>query len=158
MTNNEQIECSTCTREELIERVSTMLIDYWPLMRKRLVHINALQAEFAMPASHIQLLAMLSHEESLSISQISERFEIAKPNITPMVDRMISEGLVMRVRSNQDKRIVSVVICDKGRECLQRICESSKRVLTQWAHDLTDQDVQDFYTSLATIIRLLNRN
>ena len=158
MTNNEQLECSNYSREELIERISTMLIDYWPLMRKRLVHINALQAEFAMPASHIQLLAMLSQEESLSISQISERFEIAKPNITPMVDRMISEGLVQRVRSNQDKRIVSVVICDKGREYLNRICASSRRILSQWSEDLSDDDVHDFYWSLTTLSRLLSRN
>ena len=81
MTYAEQPECSL-TKEELIDQISALLIDFWPLMRKRLVHINALQAESNMPASHIQLLSMLSHEESLSITQISERFEIAKPNIT----------------------------------------------------------------------------
>ena len=157
MTYAEQPECSL-TKEELIDQIYALLIDLWPLMRKRLVHINALQAESNKPASHIQLLSMLSHEESLSITQISERFEIAKPNITPMVDRMISEGLVVRTRSERDKRIVSVVICDKGRECLRRIQENARRVLTNWAEDIPDSDIAELYHALQTITRLINRN
>lgn len=156
MTNTEQIECSS-HKQELIDQLSGLLIELWPMMRKRLVHLNALQAESNMPASHIQLLVMLSHEESLSITQISERFEIAKPNITPMVDRMISEGLVMRIRSNEDKRIVSVVICDKGRECLNRICENARRILGNWAEDMSAEDLEALYASIQTIMRLVNR-
>ena len=143
---------------EVVDQIATLLINFWPMMRKRLVHINALQSECGMPVSHIQLLALLSQVESLSITQISERFDIAKPNITPMVDRMIAEGLVTRTRSNQDKRIVSVVICDKGRERLVQIHTYVCRIISAWAESMTDAEVDELYGSLESIVRLLKQH
>ena len=74
-----------------------------------------------MPLSHVQVLAMLDHRGSLSITEISNSFGIAKPNITPLVDRLIEDGLVMRERNSADRRVVNVVICEKGRERLADI-------------------------------------
>ena len=108
-----------------------------------------------MPISHIQLLAMLAHEEALSITQISVRLGIAKPNITPMVDRMIAEGLVTRTRSNQDKRIVSVVICDKGRERLKEIHASLCRVLLGWTGSLEEAQLAELRDALRTVVRIV---
>ena len=156
MMNNTDRQTSATT-SDYIHQISDLLIDFWPLMRRRLTHINALQAESSMPISHIQLLSMLAREESLSITQISERFEIAKPNITPMVDRMIAEGLVTRTRSNQDKRIVTVVICDKGRERLDDIRKSAYRMISNWSTRLTKEEIEDLYHSLNTMIKLLNK-
>ena len=57
----------------------------------------------------------------MSVSEISRRFGIAKPNITPLVDRLISAGLVERVRNKADRRVVDVYILDAGREKLREI-------------------------------------
>lgn len=153
MEKNEQIR--QASGDEMLNEISTLLMESWPMMRKRLLHINELQTECSMPVSHIQLLAMLAHEEALSITQISERFGIAKPNITPMVDRMIAEGLVMRTRSSQDKRIVSVVICDKGRERLEQIHASLCRVLLGWTGSLDEKQITDLRDALRTIVRIV---
>lgn len=144
--------------EQVIESITSLFIDYWMPVRRRIQNIYAENPEFSMPLSHIQLLSLLSRMESLSISQISERFGIAKPNITPMVDRMVAEGLVERRRSNQDKRVVSVVICDQGRERLAQIRACIYHVVSEWANTRADGEAEEMLDALSTIMRLLRED
>ena len=144
-------------RDAALEHLYDMLFQAWPLMRRRLLPSSAQQAEFGMPLSHVQVLVMLDHRGSLSITEISNSFGIAKPNITPLVDHLIEDGLVLRERNSADRRVVNVVICEKGRERLadiyRRLCDN----LFDWTCTLSREDLASFNDALETIVRLLSK-
>lgn len=142
-------------REIVLEHLYDMLFQAWPLMRRKLLPSPMQQAEFGMPLSHMQVLAMLDHHGSLSITEISNRFGIAKPNITPLVDRLIEDGLVMRERNSADRRVVNVVICEEGRRRLSMIYRKLCDQLFDWTHALDDEELRAFIEALETIVRLL---
>ena len=144
-------------RDAALEHLYDMLFQAWPLMRRRLLPSSAQQAEFGMPLSHVQVLVMLDHRGSLSITEISQSFGIAKPNITPLVDRLIEEGLVMRERNSADRRVVNVVICEKGRERLADIYRDLCDNLFDWTRTLSSEDMAAFNGALETIVRLLRK-
>ena len=144
-------------RDAALEHLYDMLFQAWPLMRRKLLPSSAQQAEFGMPLSHVQVLVMLDHRGSLSISEISNSFGIAKPNITPLVDRLIEEGLVMRERNSADRRVVNVVICEKGRERLAEIYRDLCDHLFDWTCTLSKEDLAAFNSALETIVRLLSK-
>ena len=144
-------------RDAALEHLYDMLFQAWPLMRRKLLPSSAQQAEFGMPLSHVQVLVMLDHRGSLSITEISNSFGIAKPNITPLVDRLIEEGLVMRERNSADRRVVNVVICEKGRERLADIYRDLCDNLFDWTRTLSQEDMTAFNEALETIVRLLRK-
>ena len=144
-------------RDAALEHLYDMLFQAWPLMRRRLLPSSAQQAEFGMPLSHVQVLVMLDHRGSLSITEISNSYGIAKPNITPLVDRLIEEGLVMRARNSADRRVVNVVICEKGRERLADIYRALCDNLFDWTRTLSQEDMTAFNEALETIVRLLRK-
>lgn len=144
-------------RDATLEHLYDMLFQAWPLMRRKLLPSSAQQAEFGMPLSHVQVLVMLDHRGSLSITEISQSFGIAKPNITPLVDRLIEEGLVMRERNSADRRVVNVVICEKGRERLADIYRALCDNLFDWTRSLSSEDMAAFNEALETIVRLLRK-
>jgi DNA-binding MarR family transcriptional regulator len=55
----------------------------------------------------------------LACSEIADRMIARDPDITRLVDRLGRRGLVARVRSRHDRRVVEVAITDKGREVLR---------------------------------------
>ena len=144
-------------RDATLEHLYDMLFQAWPLMRRKLLPSSAQQAEFGMPLSHVQVLVMLDHRGSLSITEISQSFGIAKPNITPLVDRLIEDGLVMRERNSADRRVVNVVICEKGRERLADIYRALCDNLFDWTRSLSSEDMAAFNEALETIVRLLRK-
>jgi len=62
-----------------------------------------------------------SHPARLACSEIAERMIARDPDITRLVDRLTRRGLVARLRSRQDRRVVEVAITDKGRELLRTL-------------------------------------
>lgn len=55
-----------------------------------------------------------SHPAKLACSDIAERMIDRDPDITRLIDRLEKRGLVKRIRSRRDRRVVEVDITDKG--------------------------------------------
>jgi DNA-binding MarR family transcriptional regulator len=59
---------------------------------------------------------LLEQYGALSMSRLAEQIDVSLPNMTGIVDRMEENGLVERVRSDDDRRIVLVRSTPKGAE------------------------------------------
>ena len=55
-----------------------------------------------------------SHPAKLACSDIAERMLDRDPDITRLIDRLETRGLVRRSRSRRDRRVVEVATTDKG--------------------------------------------
>ena len=62
-----------------------------------------------------------SHPHRLACSEIGERMINRDPDITRLVDRLERRGLVERVRSRKDRRVVEVGISARGLEVLRNL-------------------------------------
>lgn len=139
----------------VIESIAQNIFSVMPLLRKRLLHMDVIQAEHGIPLSHVQVLSMLNETGSMSVSEISHRLGIAKPNITPLVDRLIDEKLVDRVRDTHDRRVVNVVILDAGREKLAAIRGTIGEQVQEWAQNISAADFRELSEALASLTRIL---
>lgn len=141
---------------QMIDILAQNMFHALPLLKKRLLHMDLVQAEHGIPLSHVQVLSMLQDTGSMSVSDISRRLGIAKPNITPLVDRLLEGGLVDRIRDTNDRRVVNVVILDPGTEKLNSIRKTiSNQVLAQ-IDDLPASEFKELYDSLEAITRILS--
>jgi DNA-binding MarR family transcriptional regulator len=60
-----------------------------------------------------------SHPGGLTCGEIGERTVAHDPDVTRLVDRLSKRGLVKRVRSRTDRRVVQVDITQKGLDLLR---------------------------------------
>lgn len=139
----------------VIESISQNIFTVLPLLRKRLLHMDVIHGEHGIPLSHIQVLTMLNETGSMSVSEISHRLGIAKPNITPLVDRLIEEKLVDRIRDTQDRRVVNVVILPAGQEKLNQIRKNIGEQVQEWAQHISAADFRELADALSSLTRIL---
>lgn len=141
---------------DIIDHVTRSTLNVLPLLRKRLLRMDRVQAEHGMPLSHIQVLAMLEREHMISVTGISQRLGVAKPNITPLVDRLIASGYVERQRDEFDRRIVNIVLLPKGQEKLDSICGTVVETMCACAgSELDEDDILELERALCTIEDIL---
>ena len=140
---------------EMIDSVAQNMFYALPLIKKRLLHMDMVQKEHGTPLSHVQVLAMLQDVGTMSVSEISRRLGIAKPNITPLVDRLIDEGLAERNRDEIDRRVVNIHICPAGQEKLIAIRQSLVSQVDDWSGEFTRGELKELNKSLGCIIRIL---
>lgn len=97
---------------------NTELMD--TLMDSLIVAKNAYEAlpplpEGIKPVYH-RVLNMLyrNKDHEIRVSDLSEALEMQLPNMTKLIKEMIDVGLVQKVRSNQDKRVVFIQMSEDG--------------------------------------------
>lgn len=141
--------------DDCVERIAQGIFQAQPLMKKRLAKLSSIQADQGIPLSHVQVLAMLEEMGSMSVSEISRRFGIAKPNITPLVDRLVNAGLVDRVRSETDRRVVNIVILEEGRSRLNQIQGALNEHVSSWQNVLSEEEFSRLDRALTDIVEIL---
>ena len=99
--------------------------------------------------------ALVHLEESpdgLRMNELAERILYSKSGFTRVVDRMEDEGLVLRVRPENDRRSILVQLTDKGRTMIDHARRHHRHAIEQhFARHLTDSDVKTLTRALEKI-------
>ncbi len=69
-----------------------------------------------------------SFPKPLSTLQIRERMVEKMSDTSRIVDRLVSKGLVKKIICKNDKRLVDVMITDKGKKMLERLDERQDEI------------------------------
>ena len=69
-----------------------------------------------------------SFPQPISTLQIRERMLEKMSDTSRIVDRLISKGLVKKVTCKTDRRLVDVIITDKGKKLLERLDEKQNEI------------------------------
>lgn len=99
-------------------------IDY--TIRKKGREIIA-EANITIP--QFQALQILIHNEKLTIGELSQKMALACSTITDLIDRMEKAGLVIRRRSEKDKRVVIVEVLPNGYDILEKVLKKRREYL-----------------------------
>ncbi|NYE36808.1 DNA-binding MarR family transcriptional regulator [Nocardioides cavernae] len=68
-----------------------------------------------------EVLRLLSftREAAMPMSRLGSLLQVHPTSVTSAVDRLVAQGYVERVRSDEDKRVVRAVLTDAGREAVE---------------------------------------
>ena len=141
---------------QLVSGIARNMLCVLPLLRKRLLRMDAVQAKHSIPLSHVQVLALLGDGYPLSVSDISQRLSIAKPNITPLVDRLLMRGYVSRQRDDNDHRVINILITEAGSEMLADIHETIAEQIRLQTDHLSAADFKELAEALDSVTRILS--
>lgn len=142
---------------ELVSTMADNLLEALTVFPKRLIRLDELIHQFNMPLSQLQMLVMLSGGD-LSISELADRTGIAKPNITPLVDSLNERGMVERVHSTKDRRVVYLHLCEAGVRCVEALHAAVAAQVCAWPTDYSRSEVRELNAALASLVRLGKEN
>lgn len=137
----------------LVDSITDSLVEALQVFPKKLLGTSMLQRNHQMPMSQIQILMMLN-ESDLSVGQLSRRLDIAKPNVTPLIDSMCDAGLVERIRDEQDRRVVNVHLLPAGQTRMEQVRGSLYEWVMGWAEKLNRSETKELKNALACLLRI----
>jgi DNA-binding MarR family transcriptional regulator len=89
----------------------------------------------------------------LSLSELSERIRAQNSTVTGIIDRMVREGLVVRARSSEDKRVVKIKLTTKGARLARAIKVEPMEVFRTALDSLSTQETRSLLDILTKISR-----
>ncbi|MEM3676290.1 MAG: MarR family transcriptional regulator [Thermoplasmataceae archaeon] len=100
-------------------------VELWDLFT-RLVKMWGRNIEREMGSSsikpvEIKILHVLEEKGEIPVALIADRIGVTSPWVTASVNRLVTRGLVQKVKSQSDKRITRISMTPEGKEYLEKV-------------------------------------
>ncbi len=103
---------------------------------------------------YYQILGILASLGSLPISEIGRQLHISKPNMTPLIDKLVEDGWVNRSRSDKDRRVVNIEITEEGKKFLFKARKVVEKNIKENLSNLNENELKTLSESLENIKKL----
>ncbi|MBI4766690.1 MAG: MarR family transcriptional regulator [Deltaproteobacteria bacterium] len=138
-------------REKQIDGISESALQLFPLL-KRLFNADPSDPALApLRNQTYSILRILERSGPLSLSAVGRQLIIAKQNMTTIVDKLMKDGLVERRYDANDRRVINVLITEKGIRFLKESMLGLKNIVRINLSELSDEDIESLYKALQTV-------
>ena len=126
-------------------------------LNRHIFNPTVLTKKFNVPHSHIKVLFYLIHHGANPISKVAKDLSISKPNMTPIIDKLVNEGYVERYCDDNDRRVILIQTTPKALEFLKETQDYVKEIIKEKLSSLNDEDINTLSTSLESLLSVIKK-
>jgi DNA-binding MarR family transcriptional regulator len=140
-------------KRNTLEGQSTELLGYLDSLFRRLILPRVSSEEPGLECSReeIRALILLGSSGRTIMTDFAAQLGVPLSTATHAIDRLVSKGLVMRVRSDKDRRIVQVEMSDAGKDFQALLRARHQAMARSWLAPLSAGERQTFLGLMAKI-------
>lgn len=113
-----------------------------------------IEHETGLTGSQFWVIKMLEGSP-MKVSDLARRMYLHPATMVGLLDRLEAKGLVQRTRSDNDRRVVHIIITDQGRKLVQNSPEMPQGLLAKGLETLTEKKVNVISEGLEQIVNIL---
>jgi DNA-binding MarR family transcriptional regulator len=152
---NEQLHKGLSQRGQSLSSPSPDRLRAWRLYFESALALadvlnGELERDAGIPLRWYDALVQLEETpDGLRMNELAERILYSKSGFTRVVDRLEEAGLVQRVRPENDRRSILVVLTDEGRTTMERARRHHRHAIEQhFSRHLSDTDIKTLTRAL----------
>ncbi len=104
-----------------------------------------------MTFNHHLTLLLLKKRGKLSMSELKKLIGINKQSMTYITDTLVDNGLIHRVSDLNDRRVINIIITDKGHNYLNEWQKSKQEEIEKLFKLFNNEDLKMLYCSIKNI-------
>ncbi len=100
-----------------------------------------LRENFVVTLPRFDLMAQLERKpHGMTLGELSQRMMVTNGNVTGLVDRLVTEGVITRTRPKSDRRSHIVSMTEKGRRQFARMAKEHENWIAGMFGDLSQNE------------------
>jgi DNA-binding MarR family transcriptional regulator len=139
-------------RNEILEKVSMDLMSIPPLIfravRKKITKTMLAEVDVDITPHHFEIVRLLEEEGTLHPSEIGDRLQIAKAQMTKLIDRLVALDIVERKMDTTDRRTYNIALTLRAKEMLEQHKQKTVDAVREIMSNLSDEEIEDLSASL----------
>ena len=139
-------------KKRILDSVAEDLFSTLPLIgrsiRRKLLKtvITSFKEDIAPP--HFEIMKLLEEAGTLHVAEIGERLQIARSQMTHLIDKLVELDIVERQIDTGDRRMIDIILTDKGKTMIKEHDSYIRNATRETLSCLTDEELQDLSDSL----------
>lgn len=141
--------------KEILDSVAYDLFTTLPLIhrniRNKLIKnvITNFKEDIAPP--HFEIMKLLEETGTMHVAEIGEKLQIARPQMTHLIDRLVELDIVERETNEEDRRMLNIRLKDKGKSIIKARDKQVINATREALSGLTDDELKQLSMSLNNI-------
>ena len=149
-------------RSDTVDIVTEKLLTILPLIfrgiRKNVLKKAIADFDIDISPLHIEIMKLLEGAGTSGITEIGEKLQIAGPQMTHLIDRLVDLGMVERQAGKADRRVINIVLTSKGKTTLEERDGCIRSAFKETLSCLTDEELKDISTSLSKLRDIFSKS
>ncbi|CAA0111490.1 HTH-type transcriptional regulator MgrA [Zhongshania aliphaticivorans] len=139
-----------------MNRIDEVLISLRRVTRAIDLHSKHLMKTAGLTAPQMLILQTLRDQGDAIISDVAHQISLSQATVTSILDRLEKRGLVMRERSQQDKRKVYACLTDAGNELIRNAPMPLQDYFIRQFSDLQDWEQTQIISALQRVAHMMD--
>jgi MarR family transcriptional regulator, organic hydroperoxide resistance regulator len=111
-----------------------------------------------VPLAQLKSLFIINFKGSLNVRSLAADLGVTPGDVTSIVDRLVAQGLVKRLESPGDRRIVLLELTDKGRQVIIDIHQTAVSHIRRALEKMTAGDIGALARGLEAFSAAMDRD
>lgn len=139
-------------RSEILESITEDLLSIPPLIfrgvRRKLLKTALANSDVDITPLQFEIMRLLEEVGTLHIAEIGEKLQIARPQMTHLIDKLEDLGMVERQMGTADRRTINILLTAQGKNTLKEHDSRIRNAIRETLSCLTDDELEDLSDSL----------
>ena len=139
-----------------IDRILENMFHIMLVIHKKMLRMDLNGCAENLTRLHFAVMGELS-QTSMTMSELAKTLMMTKPQLTHLVDPLVTLGLVERCPDAKDRRVINLALTDKGRvlgnDMKQKVKENTKNRLAS----LTPEELAQMSAALETLRNIVGK-
>lgn len=109
------------------------------------------RVQLGLTPGQVIMLHFIYRENQCCLSKLAEMLEVSPSAITIMVDRLENQGIVNRIRDNDDRRVVKVELTGVGRKKINQVYQLRNEIIQHCLTQIDLNKIESFLQTLETL-------
>ena len=107
---------------------------------------------FGFTTSQCYVLIEINKAQRLTMNEISEKMNLSTSTMTRIVNNLVRDGFVKRVKDESDRRVVYASLTDKGLDAANELQLSIKDYYRKTVDNLPKGEVEDVLSAVSLLV------
>lgn len=139
-----------------MSRIDDSLIAIRRILRATELYGRDLAKAAGLTAVQFRVLQVVAEKGWSTATEISGRMGVSQATVTSLVDKLVQKGMVMRQRSERDRRQTDILITDQGRATVENAPDPLQQRYVRQFESLPDWEQAMLIAALERVAGMLD--
>ncbi len=121
--------------------ISENILGLFPIVKKKFFTFGTLDIPLHLSPNNFQVLMLLREVRLSTVSELSKQLNVSRPNMTPLLDKLVEHGLADRQSCDSDRRVVNVAITQEGDAFCEQVFNTFSSKIQERLVLLSEEDL-----------------
>jgi len=126
------------------------------LIQARELYTKELNKKYSVTAAQLNCLLALHESGPLPLSHIAKLIMVKSSTVTGIIDRLERKGLVERVRTSRDRRVITIQLTEAGTRLANNAPPPIQQKIMDGLKKLPKEDIERIVTGLNMLTTMLD--